>query len=145
MKKYVATYNYSTLAASINASGTYGAGQLYKNTVTDEDGNQTIEFKNGEGQVVLVRKMLNATEKADIYYLYNDYDQLAFVISTKASEAIKSLALGAAIPSDVLNNLCYQYIYDGRNRLIEKKLPDKGWEFMAYNNADKLIMSQMPI
>jgi RHS repeat-associated protein len=142
VKKYVATYNYSTLASSINASGTYGAGQLYKNTVMDEDNNKTIEFKNTQGQVILVKKMLTITESADTYYVYNDYDQLAFVISPKASEAIKSLAVGAAIPSDVLNNLCYQYIYDGRNRLIEKKLPGKGWEFMVYNNADKLIMSQ---
>jgi len=28
--------------------------QLYKNTVTDEDGNKTIEFKNGKGQTLLI-------------------------------------------------------------------------------------------
>ena len=37
----------------LGLSGTYGASSLYKNVVTDEDGNSTIEFKNGQGQIVL--------------------------------------------------------------------------------------------
>lgn len=123
----------------------YGNGQLYKNTVTDEDGNKTIEFKNGEGQVLLVRKVLSATENADTYYVYNEYNQLALVIPPKASFSFYN-EYGAGsddeIPDDILNNLCYQYRYDGRNRLVEKKLPGKGWEYMVYDKADRLIMTQ---
>ncbi|MXS72654.1 DUF6443 domain-containing protein [Chryseobacterium binzhouense] len=123
----------------------YGNGQLYKNTVTDEDGNKTIEFKNGEGQVLLVRKVLSATENADTYYVYNEYNQLALVIPPKASFSFYN-EYGAGsddeIPDDILNNLCYQYRYDGRNRLVEKKLPGKGWEYMVYDKADRLIFTQ---
>ncbi|ALR29631.1 hypothetical protein ATE47_03405 [Chryseobacterium sp. IHB B 17019] len=134
VKKYIATFNYTTFTSSLSLSSTgYAAGQLYKNTVTDEDGNQTIEFKNGRGQVLLVRKV-NGTENVDTYYVYNDYNQLAFVIPP--------LATLAADPNTVLNDLCYQYIYDGRNRLVEKKLPGKGWEYMVYNKADQLVMNQ---
>ncbi|MGE6398158.1 DUF6443 domain-containing protein, partial [Chryseobacterium scophthalmum] len=74
VKKYVATFNYSNFSSSITLSGNYGVNQLYKNTVTDEDGNKTIEFKNGQGQVILVRKMLDAATSADTYYVYNDYN-----------------------------------------------------------------------
>ncbi|WP_300690555.1 RHS repeat-associated core domain-containing protein, partial [Chryseobacterium sp.] len=38
--------------------------------------------------------------------------------------------------------LAYQYRYDGRGRLVEKKLPGKGWEYMVYDKADRLILSQ---
>jgi RHS repeat-associated protein len=107
--------------------------QLYKNTVTDEDGNVTIEFKNGQGQVILIRKN-DGTYYTDTYYVYNEYNQLAFVIPPKA--------IAGPITEAVLNDLCYQYRYDGRGRLVEKKLPSKGWEYMVYNKADKLIMSQ---
>ncbi|MFC7346452.1 DUF6443 domain-containing protein [Chryseobacterium zhengzhouense] len=107
---------------------------LYKNAVTDEDGNKTIEFKNMQGQVIVVRKVLSATENADTYYLYNKYDQLVFVIPPLASIA--------NIDQDTLNNLCYQYRYDGKNRLVEKKLPGKGWEFMVYDKADRLVFTQ---
>ncbi|WPO89700.1 DUF6443 domain-containing protein [Chryseobacterium sp. HR92] len=134
VKKYTATFNYTTFTASLILSGSYGIGQLYKNTVTDEDGNQTIEFKNGQGQVVLVRKVISATENADTYYVYNDYNQLAYVIPPIASLQ--------ADPNTVLNDLCYQYKYDGRSRLVEKKLPGKGWEYMVYNKADQLILTQ---
>ncbi|MCW1961003.1 RHS repeat-associated core domain-containing protein [Chryseobacterium viscerum] len=134
VKKYTATFNYTTFTSSLTLSGSYGTGQLYKNTVTDEDGNPTIEFKNGQGQVVLVRKVISATENADTYYVYNDYNQLAYVIPPKASVE--------ADPNTVLNDLCYQYKYDGRSRLVEKKLPGKGWEYMVYNKADQLILTQ---
>jgi RHS repeat-associated protein len=112
-------------------------GQLYKNTVTDEDGNKTIEFKNGQGQVVMVRKIVSDTESADTYYVYNEYNQLAYVIPPLAS-----------IRGDIVTNttkhdeLCYQYRYDGRNRLVEKKLPGKGWEYMLYDKQDRLVATQ---
>ncbi|MFP3834681.1 DUF6443 domain-containing protein [Chryseobacterium sp. SIMBA_028] len=116
-------------------NGFYKSGQLYKNIVTDEDNNKTIEFKNGKGQTILVRKVLSATENADTYYVYNEYDQLAFVIPPLASVS------GSLSPS-TLDNLCYQYRYDGKNRLVEKKLPGKGWEYMVYDKQDRLVMTQ---
>ncbi len=108
--------------------------QLYKNTVTDEDGNKTIEFKNGKGQVVLVRKVLNATQNTDTYYVYNEYDQLAFVIPPQAS--------APTVETATVENFYYQYRYDGRNRLVEKKLPGKGWEYMVYDKQDRLVLTQ---
>jgi len=107
----------------------FPANQLYKNMVTDEDGNSIIEYKNGQGQIVLVSK-----EGTNTYYVYNEYNQLAFVIPPKA--------LTGPITEAVLNDLCYQYRYDRRGRLVEKKLPGKGWEYMVYNKADQLVMSQ---
>ncbi|GEN70165.1 DUF6443 domain-containing protein [Chryseobacterium lathyri] len=133
VKRYIATSAGATSSA-ITLSGTYGASQLYKNTITDEDGNKTIEFKNGQGQVLLVRKVVSSTENADTYYVYNEYNQLAFVIPPKAS--------ATADLNTVLGSLCYMYRYDGRNRLVLKKLPGKGWEYMVYDKQDRLIMTQ---
>jgi len=135
--KYTAPTSWENGAtkSGISYNGTYGTGQLYKNSVKDEDGNETIEFKNGKGQTLLVRKVLNATENADTYYVYNEYDQLAWVVPPLLA---KMQTWGLAEQ----NALAYEYRYDGRGRLVEKKLPGKGWEYMVYDRADRLVLSQ---
>nr|WP_315176519.1 DUF6443 domain-containing protein [uncultured Flavobacterium sp.] len=39
----------------------------------------------------------------------------------------------------ILNDLCYQYKYDYRNRLVEKKLPGKQWEYIVYDKLDRVV------
>ncbi|MGG5209237.1 DUF6443 domain-containing protein [Chryseobacterium sp. MIQD13] len=137
VKKYTTTTSWvnNATSSSITLSGTYGTGQLYKNTITDEDGNKSIEFKDGNGQLILVRKVVNDTENADTYYVYNDFGQLAFVIPPLASVSV-------SLDLTILDNLCYQYHYDNRNRLVEKKVPGKGWEYMVYDKQDRLVLAQ---
>ncbi|WP_236709573.1 DUF6443 domain-containing protein [Elizabethkingia ursingii] len=117
----------------LGLSGTYGANSLYKNVITDEDGNSTIEFKNGQGQTVLVRKN-DGSSDMDTYYVYNEYNQLAFVIPP--------LAIHKGVDVTLLDELAYQYRYDGQNRLVEKKLPGKDWEYMVYDKQDRLVLTQ---
>lgn len=154
VKKFIATFNYSTFdsslsiapATDVNAvNGFYKENQLYKNTVTDEDGNASIEFKNGKGQTLLVRKN-DGVNNVDTYYVYNDYDQLAYVIPPLAADKFKSLVEGTTLTTGSyatdLEQLAYLYKYDAQNRLVEKKLPGKGWEYMVYDSQDRLVATQ---
>ena len=43
--------------------------------------------------------------------------------------------------TNTLDELCYQYKYDSRNRLVEKKLPGKGWESIVYDKLDRPILT----
>ncbi|WP_176764916.1 DUF6443 domain-containing protein [Chryseobacterium taihuense] len=118
----------------LSYDGKYPEGQLYKTQVTDEDGNISTEFKNKKGQVILTRKT-DGSQNLDTYFVYNEYGQKAFVITPSAS-------FSNAIDDNILDNLCYQYRYDGWNRLVEKKLPGKGWEYMIYDKADRLVAAK---
>ncbi|WP_294287207.1 DUF6443 domain-containing protein [uncultured Chryseobacterium sp.] len=149
VKKFVTTTTTSTVnnvstgisvlsVASAN-SGFYPASTLYKNTVTDEDGNPVTEFKNGQGQTLLIRRN-DGSQNVDTYYVYNEYNQLAFVLSPKAVQQIG--LSNNTISEEILNELCYRYRYDGRSRLVEKKIPGKDWEFMVYDKQDRLVLSQ---
>jgi len=123
----------------------YGVGTLYKFITSDEDNQQTITFVDKYGKTILVRKVLNSTTNADTYYIYNTQKQLIFVIPPEASKEIALLPGKpqlTAIPEELINKYFYQYKYDEKNRLIEKKIPGKGWEFMVYDKADRLIMTQ---
>lgn len=46
------------------------------------------------------------------------------------------------IKEAVVDGLCYIYHYDYRNRLIEKKIPGKGWEYIVYDKLDRPVMTQ---
>ena len=156
---WVTSNGISTMSSSLKISsentpyvsgGYYKGSTLYKNVVTDEDGNTSIEFKNGSGQTLMVRKTDGALS-LDTYYIYNEYDQLAFVIPPLAVEAIKSITPGTVISAAILNSLCYQYQYDSQKRLVAKRLPGKGslttedgWEYMIYDQQDRMVLTQDP-
>ncbi len=54
----------------------------------------------------------------------------------------KTLSNSGTISQDVFNNLAYQYKYDEWNRLVEKKLPGKQWEYIIYDSNDRRILTQ---
>ncbi len=124
--------------------GNYTAGELYKNVIKDEnwtagDNNTTQEFKTKRGQVVL-KRTFDSGQAHDTYYVYDDFGNLIYVLSPEASDNI--LTGGQAINLTALDNLGYQYKYDSRNRLIDKKIPSKGWEYIIYDDLDRPILTQ---
>ncbi|HLO73032.1 MAG TPA: DUF6443 domain-containing protein [Flavobacterium sp.] len=140
--KATATWNASlgVYDISVVQNGEYQANQLYKTITKDENwisgnNNTTEEFKDKEGKVVL-KRTYNSTPPSgagglhDTYYIYDQYGNLTYVIPP--------LAEGVA-SEDNLNYLGYQYKYDNRNRLVEKKLPGKQWEFIVYDKLDRPV------
>ncbi|WP_264524260.1 DUF6443 domain-containing protein [Flavobacterium sp. N502536] len=117
--------------------GTYPEKELYKTITYDENttanlsesSGSTVEFKNKEGQVVL-KRTYESGSRHDTYYVYDLYGNLTYVLPPKVSGTVSDL---------VLNGLCYQYKYDNRNRLVEKKLPGKQWEFIVYDKLDRPV------
>ena len=121
----------------------YNDGELYKSITKDEnwqEGDGTLhtteEFKNKSGQVVLKRTFASTTASAseahDTYYVYDDYGNLTYVFPPEVNTA-------DGISGDELSKLSYQYVYDDRNRLVEKKIPGQGWEYIIYDKLDRLL------
>ncbi|MET3113469.1 hypothetical protein AAKU52_001194 [Pedobacter sp. CG_S7] len=126
-----------------NSVANYAAGTLYKTVLKDENwvsGNSgTVEeFKDKEGRLIL--KKLWQTESAALstYYVYDDLGNLAFVLPP----AVTVNSFTEALSDTQFNQYIYAYRYDGRNRLIRKKIPGKGWEEFVYDNLDQLVFSQ---
>ncbi len=132
----------------IGGSSYYHSGELIKTIVKDEnhDGSSTKahtteEFTNSQGQIILKRAygevgVSTTIEKYDTYYVYDDYGNLTYVLSPKSDA-------NTNIPTSTeLSELCYQYKYDARNRLVEKKIPGKGWEYIVYDKLDRPVLTQ---
>jgi RHS repeat-associated protein len=101
---------------------------------SDGNNNTTHTFKNFRGKVLLKRNF-NANVAHDTYYVYDTYGKLSFVIPPKVS-------INNGVDTTELSELCYQYRYDSKNRLIEKKIPGKGWEYIVYDKLDRPILTQ---
>ncbi|TKC60168.1 hypothetical protein FBD94_14740 [Pedobacter hiemivivus] len=124
----------------------YEANQLYKTTIKDENWNESYgmagtieEFKDKEGRMILKRTFNlkdNLIEALSTYYVYDDVGNLSFVLSPGALP-------DSGLPNqNLLDSYCYQYYYDGKKRLIEKKVPGKGWENIIYNSVDQVVYTQ---
>lgn len=125
---------------ALSQQGNYAPTQLYKTVTKDENwtsgkAHTTEEFKDKEGRVVLKRTYAeSAVENSmqfathDTYYVYDQYGNLTYVIPPASDGSTSQL-----------DGLCYQYRYDHRNRLVEKKLPGKTWEFIIYDRLDRVV------
>jgi RHS repeat-associated protein len=122
----------------------YTAGQLYKNIMIDERGKQVVEFKDKEGNVILKKvQAANAVTDGPVgwlstYYIYDDFNQLRFVLPPKATEAF---LLNTAIGT-FADELCFRYEYDYRHRMIIKKVPGAAEVWMVYDARERLVMMQ---
>ena len=143
----------NNVAYTTFTTSTYPDFVLFKRKIADEDDNISYVFTNRFGQTILTRKInvhsdgktTGTTQEIDTYYIYNEYKQLAYVIPP--------LAAKITLTQDVLDKLCYQYRYDDKGRLVEKKLPGKGydanaatnkwiWDLLVYDKQDRLVAVQ---
>ena len=143
---YTATIN-STGSRTLHVNSTYADNELQVTVTTDENWvaangsiGTTEEYTDKEGHMVL-RRTYNSngtvTRMLSTYYVYDDFGLLAFVIPPSANPDA-----GTAISQSTLDNLCYQYRYDERNRQSMKKIPGKGWDFTVYNYLDQPVATQ---
>jgi RHS repeat-associated protein len=143
VKVFHADVNATTYVPTLTGgTAYYAAGELMKTITKDENHSSgsdrtTEEFTNLQGQVVL-KRTYNAGQQHDTYYVYDDFGNLSFVLPPKMDATTSSLAT----INNQLDDLGYQYQYDGRNRLVEKKIPGKGKEFIIYDALDRPVMTQ---
>ncbi|MFY7665515.1 DUF6443 domain-containing protein [Flavobacterium sp.] len=134
----------AAFTASLNQQGLFPENSLIKivtrneNWVTnDGELNTSVSFYNQAGKLLVSRTFLpplpgtTVCQKVDTYYVYDDFGNLSFVIPPNVD-------VNLTITPEVLNNLCYQYRYDYRNNLVEKRIPGKDWEYMLYDRLNRI-------
>lgn len=136
------------------SAGVYAAGTLYKSVSTDEQGHQTIVFKDTYGQTIL-KKTQNTAAADDgsgsphtgwlcTYYVYDDLGNMRFVITP---DMVQLLDGNSSITQTMADELGYRYEYDLLDRMIIKKIPGTpsgsgGEQWMVYDTRNRLVMRQ---
>ena len=121
-------YDQNKLTKTITKNENWQSDQVFLN-------DNTIQvFKDFKNRVILKRSF-DKDIPHDTYYVYDVFGNLTFVLSPKASGK-------DVITQEVLNNLGYQYIYDAKGRVIEKKEPGKEKEYIVYDLLDRPVLTQ---
>jgi RHS repeat-associated protein len=138
-----------TFAAYATAAN-YMPGSLYKIAVVDEHGKQTIEYKDKAGKVILKKVQLTAADDTGsgggytgwlcTYYIYDDLGNLRCVLQPAAVDKLPGN--GWLLTTGLLDELCFRYEYDTRNRMSMKKAPGAAPVYMVYDMRDRLVLMQ---
>jgi len=133
------------------AAGYYLPGTLNIITTTDENGNNTMLYKDKNDRVVARKVQSGVSTYLITYYINDDIGNLRYVIPPLPGASIVGTVTNVAVgmPStsftetdNTFLNYFYAYHYDNRNRLIEKKIPGQGWQYLVYDKLDQPILTQ---
>ncbi|NQX40647.1 RHS repeat-associated core domain-containing protein [Pedobacter steynii] len=130
------------VAGGAESTKTYEVNRLRKTITRDENTPATQkvgsieEFKDFEGRLILKRSWETEARDVSTYYVYDNFNNLRYVIPPAVGQNNFSEV------NEVFDQYIFGYRYDGRKRMIRKKIPGKGWESMVYNNLDQLVLSQ---
>jgi RHS repeat-associated protein len=152
------TYSYNTGATADNleevrkfsadgsSSGFYAVNLLNRVEVTDADGNKEVTFIDERGLTVARKKQFDETigganvNWLQTYYVYDDFHRLRYIITPKGQVTLKGS--GWSLTSSILNGYVYQYVYDYRGRIVQKKTPGQAWIYYAYDKLNRLVLAQ---
>ena len=112
--------------------GLYADNMLQVVREADEDGHVAYTFTDMLGRTVLERRM-DGTEPHDTYYIYDLYGQLRCVLPPMCE---------GECGDDVLEKYAFQYEYDNRGHVVEKKLPGASPVKYTYDEAGHLTYEQ---
>ncbi|MBI1767666.1 MAG: peptidoglycan DD-metalloendopeptidase family protein [Bacteroidetes bacterium] len=98
---------------------------------------QDITSSNADPLTGNTYRVVNATGGSEGNYRWS-------CTSTKATGfTLSSDPIVVKTPNRLtMDNFGFQYKYDGRRRMIQKKVPGADWVYMVYDNRDRLVLTQ---
>jgi len=125
-------------------SGIFAKGLLSKHVHFDEQNIQTIEYKDKDDHLILKKQLAATTYTAHagwtcVYYVYDDMGNMCVVMPP---QAVESGMMAGWNMSSVLDELCFQYQYDGLRRIISKKVPGAGALYQVYDARNRVVFTQ---
>ncbi|MCH7411790.1 DUF6443 domain-containing protein, partial [Belliella sp. DSM 111904] len=117
------------------STSTYLNGELSYTETIDRAGLVNRQYTDWMGRVVLSQNQATGTTWLNTYYVYNDYNELIFVIPPQASTILTPTQAN-------VDMWCFQHEYDALGRKIGTKTPGAGWVYTIYDRWDRPVLSQ---
>ncbi len=134
---------------SDGSSTTYWAvNTLFKIKSIDAEGNHVITYTDASGQTVLQKQQLDETiggvmvNYLETYYVYDDFGRIRYIISPKGVKELAANGWTLSAFNNIRDVYVYQFVYDYRGRVMEKKVPGQAWMYYIYDDLNRLVLTQ---
>ncbi|MEQ9412626.1 MAG: hypothetical protein RIF39_02275, partial [Cyclobacteriaceae bacterium] len=123
----------------------YAANALAVSLVTDENGNKVKTYTDKMGRTILKKVEADGNVESiswlETYYIYDEYGRLKYQVPPKAMAV---LGTGSTLDANntSVTELIFKYTYDYLGRVIEKKVPGAGVEYVVYDQLDRVVLTQ---
>ncbi|WP_160715435.1 DUF6443 domain-containing protein [Chitinophaga solisilvae] len=140
----VVIWNMSPTATLPAYAGYFPEGDLYKDVTVNEEGLRMVEYRDKDNHIVLKRIQLESSPGTahmgwlSTYYVYDRSGKMRYVIPPLAVAVI----VGKWNLDAVSEELCYAYRYDGRDRMVIRKIPGADSVEMVYDVRDRLVFTR---
>ncbi len=132
-------YYYNIIEGASVTTKTFPSGVLTKTIVTDENGHRIAIWTDLQGRIVTKSELYAPSPYYSTDYIYNDLNQLSDIITPAGK---KQLASNKILFQQGFIQQTYIFHYDSIGRVVEKKIPGKGWVYIVYNHSNKPVLSQ---
>ncbi|WP_159453593.1 DUF6443 domain-containing protein [Ohtaekwangia koreensis] len=121
----------------------YQKNKLNVTTTYDENNHEVIVYKDANDLTVLKKSYIQGTGTSRMYaltyYVYDDFGNLRLVLQP---ELCSKLHDNYIITSNDLSTYAFQYKYDSKQRLVEKKCPSTEWVYLVYDKKNRVVLTQ---
>jgi RHS repeat-associated protein len=124
---------------SANGNATYSDNDLSVSEVVDENGAKSSVYKDRFGRLILKRQDAPVTGSYDTYYVYDNIGNIVFIVPPKA---IAKMFPSSSYNTTQTPELIYQFWYDSKNRVVQKKVPGAKETYVVYDPLDRVVLTQ---
>lgn len=141
------TYRVRYWNAAGQTTANYADNSVMVTITTDENGHKVQTYVDARGLKVLKQVQLNETLEGvltdwlETYYIYDEYGRLKYIVPPKAMKVLGTGSSLNATHADVAE-LIYWFVYDPKGRLVEKKVPGAGVQYIVYDQLDRVVLTQ---
>ena len=118
----------------------YPANTVSYIETTDANGNRVRSYTSPEGYAILREVEVSAGTWYKNYTVFDGFGKTRFVIPPEAVSLLEGN--GWNMTPAILQDYCFIYTYDERQRLVEQKSPGIAPEYFVYDRWDRLVLSQ---
>ncbi len=125
--------------------GLWVDGMLVAEKTVDEDGRTLIEFTDAYDRRVLSRQLVNGSEYADTYFVYDDYGDLRYIVPPLASDEVAAMSSEGSswgVSDAVVDNYCYYYEKNILGQVTLFKQPGRAATIYRYDALNRLTLTQ---